>query len=268
VLFRYRCRTCLLTLGLGLSLGTHQAAAQGTSPASPSQQTSSLSEDRDVSIRELPGNIIQDQKQIWNIPFKPKRINHWWPPVIVLGVTGTLVASDPYTAPHFLNTTNFHGYNQVFGSTNSAAMIVAVPAAIYVVGWLRKDSYAENSALLAGEAAADVYLVDMPFKFASARRQPLSYTGSGPYVDNFFDGSHSPFHSGGFYSGHAALSMAVATVIAHRYRRHRWVPFVAYGLAGAISFSRITTSNHFPGDAVFGSAMGFLVAHYVVLPAR
>jgi membrane-associated phospholipid phosphatase len=146
-------------------------------------------------------------------------------------------------------------------------MIAGIPAALYAVGWLRKDSYAQTSALLAGEAAADVYLLDMPMKFLTARRQPLSYSGPGPYVDNFFDGSRSPFHSGGFFSGHSSLSMAVATVIAHRYR-HRWVPFVAYGVAGAISFSRVTTNNHFVGDAVFGSAMGFLVAHYVVLPAH
>ncbi len=256
----------MLALSFALLLSTHSAVAQSPSPTSPGQQVSTLSDDRDVSIRGLPGNIIQDQKQIWDFPFRPKRINHWWPSVITLGVTGAFVGTDAYTAPHFMNTTNFHGYNQVFSSTNSAAMIVAIPAAVYGVGWLRKDSYAQNSALLAGEAAVDVYLLDMPFKFASARKQPLSYSGGGPYVDNFFDGSHSPFHAGGFYSGHAALSMAVATVIAHRYRRHRWVPFVTYGLAGAISFSRVTTNNHFPGDAVFGSAMGFLVAHYVVLP--
>jgi hypothetical protein len=266
--FSHRLRLLLLVLVLGSSLKIQPAAAQTPSPTSPSQQTSNISGDRQVSIRELPGNIIEDQKRIWNFPFKPERVHHWWPPAIVLGVTGAVVASDPYTAPHFLNTTNFHGYNQVFSGTNTEALIAGIPAAIYGVGWLRKDSYAQNSALLSAEAAADVYLLNMPIKFASARRQPLSYSGPGPYVDNFFDGSHSPFHSGGFFSGHASLSMAVATVIAHRYRRHRWVPFVAYGLAGAISFSRVTTSNHFPGDAVFGSAMGFLVAHYVVLPAH
>jgi len=63
-------------------------------------------------------------------------------------------------------------------------------------------------------------------------------------------------------------AMAVATVIARRYRSHRWVPFVAYGLAGAISFSRITRSDHFPADVFFGGAMGFVIARYAVLPQR
>jgi membrane-associated phospholipid phosphatase len=255
-----------VSLGLSLLLlGAPHVAGQSPSSAPP---TTALSDDRDVSIRQLPGNIIEDQKRIWTFPFKPKAINHWWPLVIVLGVGAGFVASDPYTAPHFLNTTNFHGYSQVFSSTNSAAMIAAVPTAFYGIGWLRKDSYAQNSALLAGEAALDVFLLDLPMKSISARRQPLSYSGNGPYSDSFFNGSHNPFHSGGFYSDHAALAMAVATVVAHRYRNHRWVPIAAYALAGAISFSRVTTNNHFASDAFFGAAMGFVVAHYAVLPAR
>jgi len=61
---------------------------------------------------------------------------------------------------------------------------------------------------------------------------------------------------------------SVAAVIAHRYRKHRWVPFVAYGVAGAISFSRITGGNHFPGDVFLGGAMGFVIARYAVIPAK
>jgi membrane-associated phospholipid phosphatase len=114
--------------------------------------------------------------------------------------------------------------------------------------------------LLAAEAVADGFLLDLPLKAITARRQPLSYMGNGPYSGSFFNGSHNPFHSGGFYSDHAMAAMAVATVLSHRYRRHRWVPFVAYGLAATISFSRITTSNHFPADAFLGGAMGFVIA--------
>ena len=96
----------------------------------------------------------------------------------------------------------------------------------------------------------------------------MQYAGNGPYTDSFFNGTHNPFHSGGFYSVHAMSATAVAAIIAHRYRRHRWVPFVAYGMAGAISFSRITGSNHFPSDVFFGGAMGLVIARYAVLPAR
>jgi membrane-associated phospholipid phosphatase len=136
------------------------------------------------------------------------------------------------------------------------------------VGWLRKDSYAQDTALLAGEAVADGFILDLPFKAITGRKQPLDYMGNGPYSDSFFNGPHNPFSSGGFYSAHAMAATAVATVIARRYRNHRWVPYVAYGLAGAISFSRITRSDHFPADVFFGGAMGYVISRYAVLPAR
>lgn len=259
-------RTLLVIAGLSLPPEVPSAAAQSPSVTDPSQQSPNVPGDRDISLKKLPENILADQKNTWLFPVKLAHGEHWWPTLGVLGVTTGFIASDAHSAPPFRNTDNFHDFNQVFSDSHSAALIVAVPAAVYAVGWLRKDSYAQDSALLAGQAFADSFLLNLPFKAISARRQPLSYGGNGPYADSFFNGSHNPFHSGGFYSGHAVEAMAVATVLAHRYRRHRWVPFVAYGLAGAISFSRVTTSNHFAGDAFFGGALGFVIARYVVLP--
>lgn len=223
---------------------------------------------RSVSLRQFPGNLLADQKDIWLFPTKLAKGKHIWPTIAIVGVTAGFVASDPYSAPPFRNTTSFSGFNRVFSSTNTGAFIAAVPAAMYGIGWIRKDSYAQQTALLAAEAFADGFLVDIPFKAITGRREPVSYTGNGPYADSFFNGTHNPFHSGGFYSLHTMGAMSVATVIARRYRSHRWVPFVAYGLAGAISFSRITRSDHFPGDVFLGGAMGFVIARYAVLPQR
>jgi membrane-associated phospholipid phosphatase len=223
---------------------------------------------RTISLRKLPGNILADQKDIWLFPTKLAKGEHIWPTIAIVGATASFVASDPYSAPPFRNTTDFNGFNRVLSSTNTGAFIAAVPAAMFAIGWARKDSYAQETALLAGEAFADGYLLDLPFKAITGRREPINYTGNGPYSDSCFNGTHNPFHSGGFYSGHAMAAMSVATVIARRYHSHRWVPFVAYGLAGAISFSRVTRSNHFPGDVVFGGAMGFVIARYAVLPQR
>ncbi|HXC47030.1 MAG TPA: phosphatase PAP2 family protein [Candidatus Sulfotelmatobacter sp.] len=216
----------------------------------------------------MPGNILADQKDIWLFPTKLAKGKHIWPTIAIVGITAGFVASDPYSAPPFRNTTNFSGFNRVLSSTNTGAFIAAVPAAMYAIGWARKDSYAQETALLAGEAFADGFLLGLPFKAITARQEPINYIGNGPYSDSFFNGTHNPFHSGGFYSVHSMGAMAVATVIARRYRSHRWVPFVAYGLAGAISFSRVTRSNHFPADVFLGSAMGFVIARYTVLPER
>jgi membrane-associated phospholipid phosphatase len=193
---------------------------------------------------------------------------HWLPTLAIVGVTSALIASDPYTAPHFRTTDTFSGFNRVTSGVNTGALIAAVPASIYAIGLIKKDSYAQGTALLAAEAFADGFALDLAFKGITGRKVPLQYAGNGPYSDSFFNGDHNPLHSGGFYSVHAMSAFSVATVIAHRYRSHRWVPFVAYGMAGALSFARITGSNHFPSDVFFGGAMGFAIARYAVLPGK
>ena len=73
---------------------------------------------------------------------------------------------------------------------------------------------------------------------------------------------------GSFPSGHAIGAFAIATVVAERYHERRWVPWVAYKLAGAVGFSRVTLQEHFPSDIFAGAFLGFLIAHYDVLQAH
>jgi len=257
---------CLLLI-FRLSVAAGQEA---DTPPAPPAQTASAGQPayRTVSFAKLPRNILEDQKDIFLFPRQWAKGKHLWPRVGIFMATASLVASDPYSAPPFRTTSSFNGFNRAFSGTNSAVIIAAVPSAMYGVGWLRKDSFAKETALLAGQAIADGFLLDVPFKGITGRKQPLDYQGNGPYADSFFAGSHNPLHSGGFYSLHAMAATSVATVIARRYRNHRWVPYVAYGLAGVISFSRITGSDHFPADVFFGGAMGYVISRFVVLPAR
>jgi len=57
-----------------------------------------------------------------------------------------------------------------------------VPAAFLVVGHFRHDSYAEKTALLAGEAYADSAIVDVVMKVATRRLRPsdIPRTGLSP----------------------------------------------------------------------------------------
>ena len=257
-------RVLLLAFGLFPCVAAY---AQNTSASAGSFAGSA---DRTVSLKQLPGNIIEDQKRIWLAPVGLFHGEHVFPAVALIAPTAAFIATDAHTAPPFRtsNSTTLDKFNDTFSSWNSAAMIAVVPAALYGVGLLHGDSYAQQSALLAAEAAVDGFLVDMPIKAITARRQPLTYFGDGPYTHSFFHASHSPVRSGGFFSDHANAATAVATVIAHRYRQHRWVPYAVYGMAGVISFARVTSSSHFAGDAFFGGAMGFVIARFAVLPAR
>jgi membrane-associated phospholipid phosphatase len=257
----------LLVAGPALSQESSHSPCS-PSPTQPPQASPVAASDRQVSLRTLPTNLLADQKNIWLFPGQLAKAKHWLPAVAIVGATSALIASDPYTAPHFRTTNSFSGFNRVLSGLNTGAFIAAVPASIYAVGLIRKDSYAQSTALLAAEAFADGFALDLAFKGITGRKQPLEYSGRGPYMDGFFNGTHNPLHPGGFYSAHAMSATSVAAVMAHRYRNHRWIPFVAYGAAAAISFSRITSSNHFPSDVFFGGAVGLVIARYAVLPAR
>jgi membrane-associated phospholipid phosphatase len=60
-------------------------------------------------------------------------------------------------------------------------------------------------------------------------------------------------------------AFSVATVVARRYGNHRWVPYVAYGLASVVGFSRLTLDVHFLSDVAMGGALGYSISRFSVL---
>jgi membrane-associated phospholipid phosphatase len=244
--------------------GESQTAAQTGYAASTPPATAPAV--REATLRTLPRNILQDQKDLWLFPTKLAQGHHWLPTAIIVGVTAGFIATDPQTMPHFRQTSAFSGFNRVFSGTTTAGIIAAVPAAFYVASLIRKNSYDQSSALLAGEAVADDAVLMLVMKSVTRRQRPDEIALNGSYSDTFFQ-SHSSFAGTGssFPSGHAMMSFSVATVFARRYRKHRWVPYVAYGLASVISFSRVTTGAHFPSDVFLGAALGFAIARFDVV---
>jgi membrane-associated phospholipid phosphatase len=100
------------------------------------------------------------------------------------------------------------------------------------------------------------------------RKRPSNVAPGGSYNDTFFAGGQSPFKGSSFPSGHAAGVFSVATVVASRYHHHKWVPWLTYGFATAISLSRVSTRAHFPSDVFLGAALGYTITRYQVLRPR
>lgn len=70
-----------------------------------------------------------------------------------------------------------------------------------------------------------------------------------------------------YISGHTTTAFAVATVFAEqsiKYGRNKWVPYVAYGLAGLCSYSRIYDNKHWATDVLGGALFGHLIGRYLV----
>jgi membrane-associated phospholipid phosphatase len=274
-LHRGFCRSCVsfLVAWMGIVFAcpllraqeTPQAAADEARP----QSTGPITAERDVSYRTLPRNFLQDQKDIWLFPLQLAKGHQWLPTLAVTGATAALIVADPHDTRYFRRTKRFEGFNDAFSGPITSAEMAIVPAAFLVVGHFRHDSYAEKTALLAGEAYADSAIVDFVIKIATRRLRPSDIPPSGPFSDTFFRSHASPPGiNTSFPSGHAASAFAIATVFSHRYRHHRWVPWVAYGAASVISFSRATNQSHFPSDVFLGAALGFAISEFAVLRPR
>lgn len=248
-----------------VSLAGGAWAQESADPPPPDPQAAPQPE-RSVSWPELLPNILDDQKNIWTFPARLTHGHNWVPFVSIVAVTAGLVAADPWTDKPFKNTTAFHGYNSVFSGTNTSLAIAAVPVSLYAIGLWRRDSYAQNTALLTGEAVADSEILATVLKTADRRLRP-SGVGNGNPADTFFESPGGvALGRGGFPSGHSIAAFSVATVMARRYgKQHRWVPYVAYGLAAAVGLSRVTTLAHFPSDVFLGAALGYSVSRYAVL---
>jgi membrane-associated phospholipid phosphatase len=221
-----------------------------------------------LSYKTLPASIVSDQKPIWTFPVRAAVGHHWKPAVGVTLATAGLVFLDSRDAPYFRRTQSFHGLNNAASGRNTSIGMAAVPLATLMAGWLHHDSYAQQTALEAGEAVADSQLVALGMKMASRRLRPGDISPNGDFGRTWYKSNTNLGYDSSFPSGHTIAAFSIATVFAERYRRHRWVPWVAYGAATFVGFSRITLQAHFPADVFAGAALGYSISHFVVLRRR
>jgi membrane-associated phospholipid phosphatase len=248
----WRIITGLLLLGLPFSAACQSDAANQA--------------DRPVSWTGVIGNIGTDQKRIWLFPVSIAHGRHWKPILAVTAITAGLVALDPVDERYFRRTTDFRHFNTIFSGNHTSLAITAAPVSLYLAGLIGRDTYAKNTALLAGEAVADAEILTLVMKNVSHRLRPVAIPPHGDLSDTWFqDKGYTLGGAGSFPSGHTIAAFSVATVFAKRYRTHRWVPYVAYGLAGTIGFSRVSLLSHFPSDVFMGAALGYSISRFAVL---
>lgn len=222
--------------------------------------------EREVSWKRLIPNVLQDQKRIWTFPGGVVKGRHWKPAVGFAATTVGLVVLDQYDEPYFRTTTAFHGFNGVFSTSATGIGMVVMPVSFYAVSLVRHNAYDQHTSLLAAESVLDTELLEAVMKSTFRRVRPRDVPPGGNLADTFTDARGGLFGGqNSFPSGHAITAFSIATIFADRYSRHRWVPWVAYGLAAAVGFSRITTQSHFTSDVFVGAVLGYSISHYVVL---
>jgi membrane-associated phospholipid phosphatase len=174
------------------------------------------------------------------------------------GSVGWLLSSDERNMRERVHTNALARDRSAAVSNVGVGALAGVPAVLYWWGWRHAYDYAQRTAILSARAAADALIVGGIIHGVTWRERPMDAAGSG----RFF-AAHGL--SSSFPSLHSGAAWAIASVVARRYPG--WLTQVGvYGLAGAVSVSRITSREHYPSDVVVGSALGWLIGRYVSRP--
>jgi hypothetical protein len=97
---------CCSILTAGVLHGQEAASAEiSPTPGDSAQTVGASGGGRDVSLRRLPANFLNDQKNLWLFPAKLAQGRHWLPTIGVVGVTAGLLAADPHDVSYFRTTT-------------------------------------------------------------------------------------------------------------------------------------------------------------------
>ena len=218
--------------------------------AAPDGQDAVADHDNTLGVSFLK-HLVADQKSIWTSPAHLRWSDGAWLFPLTAATAGFFasdravppaLSSDPTKLNRYVSVSNYGVYS-----------LVAAGGGLYI--WskiISHDDHQRETGILAGEAAIDTLIVNTPLKYGFGRARPFQDQGRG----NFFQGGTS------FPSDHSAVAWSIASVLAHEYPSP--VTQVAvYGLATAVSASRVLGKQHFPSDVVVGAAIGWLIGRQV-----
>src|SRR6202165_5784768 len=195
-------------------------------------------------------NLVSVQKAIWTSPARLRWADAAWLFPLAAATGGFLatdrsvppaLSSDPKKLNRYTSFSNYGVYS-----------LIGAGGGLYVLGKLSHDDHKRETGILAGEAAINSGAVDTTFTYLFVRQRPNQGDGLGKFFE----------HGVSFPSDHSAVAWSIASVIAHEYPSP-FTKFAVYGLATAVSASRVMGKQHFPSDVVVGGAIGWLIGRQI-----
>jgi membrane-associated phospholipid phosphatase len=130
-----------------------------------------------------------------------------------------------------------------------------VAGSIWIAGLISNNPHQKETGVLTLEALTDAMPIYTVLQVVGGRERPGEGTGNGRFLQkHWIDGS--------FPAGHAMFDWTMATIIAHEYPRW-WVKVLAYGTAATVSVTRFTAHDHFAGDTLVGTVLGYLIGRHI-----
>jgi membrane-associated phospholipid phosphatase len=173
----------------------------------------------------LLNRFAADQSAVWTSPFRLRPRDAIWGLPALAGMA-TLLASDSWISKQVPAGEVMRSRSL---SDEGAFALVGAAGGMFLFGKITQNEHAAETGFLASEAAVNAVTVDFALKSIFQRQRP--YVGSG--AGHFFAGGSS------FPSEHAAVSWAIAGVVAHEYPG-TLTRLLAYGLASAVTITRVT----------------------------
>jgi membrane-associated phospholipid phosphatase len=239
--------------------GAAQALADKTSSAKVAEESGKGNSGEPVMTSKKekaaePKNLVmrfaEDQRGLWTSPARLRFSDAEWL-MPAAGLAAALFVTDrDATLRLSRNPKTISRYNNV--SDAGVGTLIGSASGLWLLGHVRHNEHWSESGFLAGEAVLNSLVMVEGLKYSLGRERPFQGNGSGA----FFRGGTS------FPSEHSAAAWAVAGVLAHEYPGPLTKVF-AYGLAGAVSYSRVRGRQHFPSDVFVGGMIGNLVAQQI-----
>lgn len=195
-------------------------------------------------------HVWEEEKDIWGTPFREKT---WKSPAtwIFAGAIGGSFALDDGFSRDLRENNSFSDFNKIADSDAVEWSMWLYPLAALAAGEAAGNRSFSEYGWKLSEGALNAFIVGRALKFAAGRERPHTEK-----IYEFGEGGNS------FPSGHSIIAWTLAEITVKHFKGEKWVPWVAYPLAGLIGFSRVTSGNHFASDAVTGSIIGFSIGHW------
>ena len=199
------------------------------------------------NVKQWIGRLAGDEGDLWASPTRIRSSDKNW--LLILGGAATgLLAADHTIMQH--NTLSVLDRRRSADFSNlGVAALVSVGGVLYLWGKKTGDDHERETGILSAESALNALSSSLVLEAILGRQKPGINGGQG----RFLRGGTS------FPSDHSAVAWSIASTIAHEYPGPLTKLF-AYGLAGAVSVSRVTGNTHFPSDVLVGGAIGWLAA--------
>jgi membrane-associated phospholipid phosphatase len=195
-------------------------------------------------------HIASDQEQFWSSPVHFKTTDLKWI-VPFAGTTAGLIAGDSWISKQIPNKPN-QLTRSLHISDYSTYALIGVGGGSFLLGQMTHNDHLSETGLLSGEAAINSTGISYLLKEITQRPRPNAGNGDG----QFFQGGQS------FTSEHSAIAWSIASVWAHEYPS-TLSQILAYGLASAVTVTRVTAQQHFSSDVFVGSALGWYFGRQV-----